>query len=145
MSHSLLRTVSFVTLVLVAAGAASCSGDSETETPDDTAAPTSTSPYDPQLVAEGERAYQQTCATCHGDDLRGTDNGPPFLDPIYAPNHHPDEAFFAAVAGGVQPHHWDFGPMPPQPNVTPEEVQAILAYIRTEQIEAGITEDPSHQ
>ena len=145
MDRSLLRAVARLTLVLLVIGGASCGGDSDTEGPDGAAAPTSTSPYDPELVAEGERAYQETCAECHGDDLNGTDDGPPFLDAIYAPNHHPDEAFFAAVAGGVQPHHWDFGAMPPQTNVTQEEVQAIVAYIRTKQIEAGITEDPSHQ
>jgi len=96
------------------------------------------------LVAEGREAYEQTCAVCHGADLQGTRTGPPFLDPIYAPNHHPDESFYSAVANGVQPHHWDFGPMPAQPAVDTEEVAAIIAYIRAEQQGAGITEDPSH-
>jgi mono/diheme cytochrome c family protein len=100
--------------------------------------------YDPQLLAEGRQQYEEACAACHGLDLKGTQAGPPFLSPIYAPNHHSDEAFFGAVAGGVQPHHWDFGPMPPQPNVSREDVEAIVAYIRARQLEAGITEDPSH-
>lgn len=96
------------------------------------------------LAAEGEALYAETCAACHGADLQGTDTGPPFLDVIYAPNHHPDEAFYAAVENGVQPHHWDFGAMPSQPSVDPEEVAAIVAYVRQQQAEAGITEDPSH-
>jgi hypothetical protein len=70
---------------------------------------------------------------------------PPFLSVIYAPNHHPDESFYVAVEQGVQPHHWDFGPMPPQPAVTREQVEAIVAYIRSQQEAAGIPEDPSHQ
>ena len=97
-----------------------------------------------ELVARGERLYDETCAVCHGSDLEGSETGPPFLSPIYAPNHHPDEAFYAAVAEGVQPHHWDFGAMPAQPSVSPDEVEAIVAFIRAEQEAAGITEDPSH-
>lgn len=95
-------------------------------------------------VAEGKELYEETCATCHGSDLKGTTSGPPFLDPIYAPNHHSDEAFYAAAANGVQPHHWQFGPMPAQPSVDTEDVAAIIAFVRSEQKKAGITEDPSH-
>jgi mono/diheme cytochrome c family protein len=97
-----------------------------------------------ELVARGETLYGETCAVCHGSDLEGSETGPPFLSPIYAPNHHPDESFFAAVADGVQPHHWDFGAMPAQPSVSPDEVEAIVAFVRAEQEAAGITEDPSH-
>ena len=98
-----------------------------------------------ELVTRGRALYEDSCALCHGPDLDGTDTGPSFLSEIYAPNHHPDESFYAAVEQGVQPHHWDFGPMPPQPAVTPEQVEAIVAYIRSQQEAAGITEDPSPQ
>jgi hypothetical protein len=40
----------------------------------------------------------------------------------------------------VEPHHWDFGPMPPQPDVSRADVEAIVAYVRAEQKEAGIFE-----
>lgn len=111
---------------------AGCGGAATTaEAPDiDTTA-------DPELVAQGQQLYESTCAACHGTDLAGTDNGPPFLDPIYAPDHHADGAFFAAAAMGVQSHHWDFGPMPPQP-VEPDEVTKIVAYIRAVQRAEGI-------
>jgi mono/diheme cytochrome c family protein len=98
-----------------------------------------------ELVTQGRAVYEDTCALCHGADLKGTDSGPPFLSVIYAPNHHPDESFYVAVEQGVQPHHWDFGPMPPQPAVTREQVEAIVAYIRSQQQAAGITEDSSHR
>lgn len=101
-------------------------------------------PSGSQQIAEGKELYEETCALCHGVDLQGTNTGPPFMSPIYAPNHHPDGAFYAAVADGVQPHHWDFGAMPAQPNVPIQDVAAIVAYVRAQQIEAGITEDPSH-
>lgn len=70
--------------------------------------------------------------------------GPSFLSPIYAPDHHPDAAFRAAVANGVVPHHWSFGPMPPLPEVSEAEVEAIIAYVRDQQRCAGITDDPTH-
>ena len=95
------------------------------------------------LATRGKAAYEANCAACHGQDLEGTKAGPTFLDPIYAPDHHPDEAFQAAVENGVQPHHWKFGPMPPQPAVSSEQVQQIIAYVRSQQDAAGILEDPA--
>lgn len=99
---------------------------------------------DPAVLAAGEQLFSGTCAACHGTDLRGTDNGPSFLLPTYAPNHHGDEAFQQAVAVGVPPHHWGFGPMPPQSGLTRDEVAMIVAYVRTAQEAAGVFFDPAH-
>ena len=110
------------------------------EEPPGTSGPSDTS----EVALDGEALFGETCAACHGEDLKGTDAGPPFLSPIYAPDHHPDEAFYSAVENGVQPHHWEFGPMPPQPTVSRDEVAAIIAYVREQQQAAGITEDPDH-
>ena len=128
-----------VVSVLMAALLAACGGGGSEDGPASGDATSESS-----LVSDGRELYEQTCAMCHGSDLRGTDLGPPFLDPIYAPNHHPDGSFYAAVANGVEPHHWDFGAMPAQPAVAPEDVAAIVAFVRSEQEKAGITEDPSH-
>lgn len=92
----------------------------------------------------GQAAYNTTCAACHGADLKGTSTGPPFLNNIYAPNHHSDDSFRLAVLRGVQPHHWNFGAMPAQPQVSKDDVEAIIDYVRARQQEAGITNDPSH-
>lgn len=100
--------------------------------------------HDPVVVATGEQLYQTKCSVCHGADLRGTNAGPPFLDVIYAPNHHADEAFQIAVVRGVTPHHWSFGAMPPIVGLSREDVAAIIAFVRTEQEEDGIFIDPSH-
>lgn len=120
-----------------------CGGERGSE-PGDASGTERSATQNSELITEGKQLYEQTCAACHGVDLAGTKTGPPFLSPIYAPNHHPDEAFYAAVANGVRPHHWRFGLMPPQPSVSRQEVTAIIAYVRAEQQEAGITEDPSH-
>lgn len=105
---------------------------------------TTTGARDPAAIAEGGVLFAANCAVCHGSDLRGTTTGPPFLDVIYAPNHHADEAFQRAAAFGVQPHHWNFGPMPPVAGLTRDEVALIIAFVRTEQEAVGIFRDPSH-
>lgn len=115
-----------VAVVVAIAVAAGCGGDS-VDTP-------------AERIAAGERLYQGdgTCATCHGRDLRGTVMGPPLLHEVYEPSHHPDEAFHNAVRNGVQPHHWDFGPMPPLTHLSEDEVDWIIAYVRQQQQRAGI-------
>lgn len=92
---------------------------------------------DPALVAEGSDLYAANCAECHGEDLRGTEQGPPFLSPIYEPGHHSDGAFLLAVQTGVRAHHWNFGDMPPVEGLTPEDVEAIVAFVRETQRTEG--------
>lgn len=91
----------------------------------------------PMAVA-GQRAYEVTCAKCHGSFGSGSDKGPPFLNPIYNPGHHSDEAFMRAVRDGVRQHHWHFGDMPAQPAVTEQEVQQIVKFVREIQQANGI-------
>ena len=98
----------------------------------------STVPSGPFDGTSGAELYAQACATCHGADLRGTENGPPFLDRIYEPGHHPDVAFMAAAMMGARAHHWDFGNMPPIEGITEEQIQAIIDYVRAEQRAAGV-------
>ncbi|MDA0301008.1 MAG: cytochrome c [Chloroflexi bacterium] len=99
-----------------------------------TPAPTPT----PGATMDGRGLYASNCARCHGGDLKGTTLGPPLLDAIYRPGHHSDAAFRVAVKNGVRPHHWNFGPMPPIPGLTDDQVGEIIAFIREEQREVGI-------
>jgi mono/diheme cytochrome c family protein len=89
-------------------------------------------------AASGQEAFETYCISCHGAQARGTDQGPPLVDVIYEPSHHPDEAFRNAARQGVAPHHWDFGPMPPVPGISDAEIDAVIAYVRALQREAGI-------
>ena len=86
----------------------------------------------------GQRAYDATCAKCHGANGAGTDKGPPFLHSVYNPGHHADEAFMRAVRNGVRQHHWRFGDMPAQPTVTASEIRQIVRYVRELQQANGI-------
>lgn len=91
---------------------------------------------------QGKRLFAQHCANCHGADLKGSDKGdkkgPPFLHKIYEPSHHGDAAFQLAAKNGVRAHHWPYGDMAPVPQVTPDDVAHITAYVRAEQRKIGI-------
>ncbi|MGO4999343.1 c-type cytochrome [Oceanisphaera sp. W20_SRM_FM3] len=89
-------------------------------------------------LSQGKQAYNDNCASCHGADLKGTRQGPPFIHPVYEPSHHGDEAFYRAAANGVRAHHWRFGDMPPVSGVTQAEVGEIIGYIREQQRANGI-------
>ena len=85
----------------------------------------------------GAEVYANSCALCHGADLRGTDKGPSQLSIVYEPNHHPDDAYRSAIANGAPQHHWTFGNMPPVAGLTDEEVESVIAFIRAEQSRQG--------
>ncbi len=81
-------------------------------------------------AARGKAAFDRVCAVCHGVNAAGGDKGPPLVHDIYNPGHHADGAFVLAAKRGVPAHHWRFGDMPPQPNVSDTEIQEIVRYIR---------------
>ncbi len=89
-------------------------------------------------ITRGEIAFNATCAACHGERGRGTTTGPPLVHDYYKPSHHADAAFLLAVRNGAVQHHWGFGKMPAQPQVTNVEIVDIIAYVRAIQREAGI-------
>ena len=87
-------------LASAAIAGAACGGD------DDSSA-------DAGGATSGQALYEQSCAVCHGKDLRGTAKGPSHLSKVYEPGHHSDASFVAAIRQGSPQHHWDFGDMPP--------------------------------
>jgi len=96
----------------------------------------------PELSApeqKGAVLFAQNCATCHGENAAGKDGvGPPLVHIIYEPSHHGDGSFYVAARLGVRAHHWSFGNMPAQPQITDEDVTKIVAYIRALQRANGI-------
>jgi mono/diheme cytochrome c family protein len=90
------------------------------------------------LATQGERAFGENCAACHGLNAAGSGKGPPLIHKIYEPGHHADMSIVRAVTLGVRAHHWPFGDMPPQTQVTPAQTRAIIAYLREVQRANGI-------
>ncbi|NNE97222.1 MAG: cytochrome c [Acidimicrobiales bacterium] len=87
--------------------------------------------------ADGAAVYQARCASCHGEDLRGTDRGPSQLSIVYEPNHHGDNAYRFAIRNGASQHHWNFGNMPVIEDITDDQIERVIAYIRDEQERLG--------
>jgi mono/diheme cytochrome c family protein len=120
-------------LVALVLAVASCGGDSDDgDSSGDSAA----------ASGEGAARYAETCAVCHGDDLRGTAQGPSHLSMVYEPGHHSDESFRSAIANGSPRHHWDFGDMPPVAGLDDEQVDAIIAFVREVQEREGFEPYP---
>lgn len=110
--------------------------------PDQPAAAGTKMPELSPMALAGARAFDANCAKCHGQTALGTEQGPAFLHPVYNAGHHSDEAFRRAVAQGTRQHHWRFGDMPAQPQVTPREVSEIIRYVRELQEANGIVAQP---
>ena len=88
-------------------------------------------------VDRGSEVYAESCASCHGTDLRGTDKGPSHLSIVYEPSHHNDDSFRNAIANGAPQHHWDFGDMEPVEGLSDDDVEAVIAFVRAEQEQQG--------
>ena len=95
-------------------------------------------PPTPAEYRTGQQLFDRHCAPCHGTNAGGTDKGPPLAHRYYEPSHHSDQAFYLAVRTGVAAHHWRFGNMPPQPQVSESDVSAIVSYVRWVQRETGV-------
>ena len=87
---------------------------------------------------QGKALFYKKCQACHGQNGQGTNHGPPLVNNTYNPRHHADLAFHLAVRNGVRSHHWKFGDMEPIPNLSPEDVEHIVQYVRKIQRKAGI-------
>lgn len=92
----------------------------------------------PFRLAIGKKRFEQSCASCHGQQVMGSDKGPPLIHKYYEPNHHGDASFFRAVSSGVKQHHWRFGDMPAVSGVSPRDTQQIINYVRWLQQQKGI-------
>lgn len=88
----------------------------------------------------GKRAFDTSCASCHGPNAAGRNGaGPPLVHRIYEPSHHADVAFTMAVRSGVRAHHWRFGNMPAvEEQLTDAEIGYVVRYVRELQKANGI-------
>jgi cytochrome c2 len=84
----------------------------------------------PMHLGKGQLLYEKYCSSCHGQQLTGSDKGPPLLHPFYKPSHHGDKSFYRAALQGARQHHWEFGDMSPVAGMTPKKMDRLLPYIR---------------
>ena len=128
--------------------AAGCAG-LEKPTPMNYRTPTP-DPTDSPVVEDGSEMYMSgidlfraNCAQCHGDKGIGSDTGPPLIHEYYHPYHHPDFSFHTAVMSGVSQHHWEYGDMPPVPELDEDDIERIICYIRSLQRDSGMPVVPA--
>ena len=50
---------------------------------------------------------------------------------------HGDESYRSAIRNGVTQHHWGFGNMPAVEDITDDQIERVITYIRTQQQELG--------
>lgn len=93
-----------------------------------------------EMARAGESVFNANCSLCHGMGAVGTKQGPPLLDRVYHPGHHPDASFRNAVRNGVPSHHWEFGDMAPVPGVSADEIEEVICYVRETQRANGLFE-----
>ncbi len=86
----------------------------------------------------GQQIFNRACASCHGVNASGGAKAPSLISKAYAPMSHADGAIYLAVSRGVRRHHWNLGSMPPQPQIKPDEIKALTAFIRETQRANGI-------
>jgi disulfide bond formation protein DsbB len=93
--------------------------------------------YSPDMIAEGETEYQKTCSPCHGQDARGVENLGRTLIGSEFVTDNTDEALLTYVNEGRavdDPLNITGVAMPPKggnPNLTDDQILAIIAYIRS--------------
>lgn len=95
-------------------------------------------PGSPEELALGAEVFDQSCATCHGPAARGGLAGPPLTHEIY--EGLTDADIRTVIEQGKPPTNWpqfEAG-MAPVPNLSASEVDAVIAYVRDVQREAGL-------
>ena len=96
------------------------------------------SDYPPEMVSRGETLYNQTCFTCHGPDGKGIPNLGKDLTQSEFVAQSSDAELLAYVQEGRaadDPANTTGIAMPPKGGfdfLTDEDIEAIIAYIRTD-------------
>ena len=155
MLHDQQRIVRLVALVVlvalstcIALIAAACGGDTEsdyestqTHETHETGPASITEGEHSESGLAGEKLFTANCSMCHGTNASGTSQGPPLVHNIYEPGHHGNASFVIAVARGVRAHHWDFGNMPAIPELSIDEINQVICYVRELQLANDIIDE----
>lgn len=84
-----------------------------------------------ELAQHGRKVINARCAECHGvDGTGGSKKGPPMLHPMYREAVYPDYHFKRVVREGKAEKNWRFGPMPAIPDISDDDLDAVVAFVR---------------
>ncbi|EHY90786.1 cytochrome bc1 complex diheme cytochrome c subunit [Saccharomonospora azurea] len=80
---------------------------------------------DPALIRKGEQVYNNTCISCHGENLQGVeDRGPSLIGVGEA------SVYFQTASGRMPMVRQEAQALRKPPRLTPEEIDALGAYIQ---------------
>lgn len=94
-------------------------------------------PAQEELIAEGRALYRTSCISCHGADGQGQDAPNGALRGPSLEDAGPAGAYYQLTTGRMPIGNPDDLPQRKEPAYSPEEIEALLAYIDT------ITEGPA--
>lgn len=90
-------------------------------------------------MAKGKALFEAKCQKCHGERAGGTWRMPSLVSPPYGPKQLTDRSFHLTVMNGARSRYWlNFKGMQPIKNLSQEEAEAILRFVRDLQKQAGI-------
>lgn len=108
-----------ISLLACTGGEEPASQDSSAAASDDTASTLDTGETAGDEVQDGEHLFAQWCASCHGEDGRGSYSGPTLEREVAS---HTDEDLINTILNG----RGDMGPVP----VTGEQAALIVGWLR---------------
>ena len=89
---------------------------------------------DQVLLLDSHRGYQlfkdEGCQQCHGKKLEGTLTGPPLVYNLYKKGSHHKRRLNKSIKYGTKQNHWEFGEMPAYPDLSDEQIDLLIDYIR---------------
>ena len=90
----------------------------------------------PEVLAKGQSLYKATCAPCHGDGGKGDGPASKIFKP--PPRDHTDAAYMGTITDEDMGKVIQMGgaikgkpAMPSNPQIRGEELQALIAYVRS--------------
>ncbi len=116
-----------VSVLLAACGGSSDGGETEAEEP----------AYSPEMIAEGDSLFQQTCFACHGPDGKGLPGlGKDLTTSEFVKSSTDGELLTYVLEGRTvdDPLNTTGVPMPPKggnDSLTEDDINSIIAFIRS--------------
>ncbi len=91
------------------------------------------------MAEEGQLAFVEVCARCHGRTGGGLEGyGPPLISDFYGPSERSDMQIILAIQLGHVEDNWTYGPMPPAEGLSFSDQGLVVEFLRQVQIANGV-------
>ncbi len=91
------------------------------------------------MAVQGQVAFVEVCARCHGRKGGGLEGyGPPLISDFYGPSERSDMQIVLAIQLGHVEDNWTYGPMPPAEGLSFSDQGLVVEFLRQVQIANGV-------